>query len=146
MSMQLVLSKASCSYTKDVEWLGVQSNLDYPNPFGHVEKLSLDKQKVGITFTTPKPHPQIRSLMQKIFTRHRLIVYFDDFNLILVDRILTLCFFSFFLLSRGPHTKQKKNCPEISTQLSWMPRPIQCKQAACTLNRVKVVNVICAHA
>ena len=113
MSMQLISSKASCSYTKDVEWLGVQSNLDYPNPFGHVEKLSLDKQKVGITFTTPKPHPQIRSLMQKIFTRHRLIVYFDDFNLILVDRILTLCFFFFFYF-QGDHTLSRKKIVQKS--------------------------------
>lgn len=32
----------------------VQSNLDYPNPFGHMEKSKdLEKQKIQITLTTP---------------------------------------------------------------------------------------------
>ena len=37
----------------------------------------------------------------------------------------------FFFFSRGPHTKQKKNGPKTTTQLSWMhSRAIQCKQAS----------------
>ena len=44
----------------------LQSNLDYPNPFGQ-GKISnrSDKQGVRITLTTPKPHPWNRSCMQK---------------------------------------------------------------------------------
>ena len=42
--------------------LSVQSNLDYPNPFGQGEVLNrLDKQGVRIMLTTPKPHLRNRS-------------------------------------------------------------------------------------
>ena len=42
----------------------VQSNLDYPNPFGQGEISNRsDKQGVRIMLTTPKPHPRNRSCM-----------------------------------------------------------------------------------
>jgi hypothetical protein len=53
----------------------VQSNLEYPNPFGHVEKST-----VRIMLTTLNPHPQIWSCMQNYNFYDRLI---EHFNLIL---------------------------------------------------------------
>ena len=51
---------------------------------------------------------------------------------------LALCF-DFF--SRRSHIKQKKNCPKITTYLSWMhSRAIQCKQAAYISILIEVGN------
>ena len=68
-----------------LEWLygnqinKVQSNLDYPNPFGKGEIWNRsDKQKVWITLTTPT-----RSIMHAKRITERFIEHFDDFNPIL---------------------------------------------------------------